>query len=248
MRLSLRALRQRWGIAAPRLAVTTHVAWYWRALGIVAVLSVSLVLAMWMYDAGRRIAGFDATAAEGELATLRHRVTVLEDELKGLRAGAASSESRLQIEKTAQGQLAKQLKAVEAENARLREDVSFFENLAARGTGEDKLAVSRFKVETDAMPGEFRYRVLVTQGGQKEREFNGRLQFVVNMQLGGREVAVVIPEDKAEEAAYRLTFKRFYRAEGSFRVDPKATVRSVQVRVIEAGTTQPRATQSYTLS
>jgi hypothetical protein len=98
------------------------------------------------------------------------------------------------------------------------------------------------------MPGEFRYRVLVTQGGQKEREFNGRLQFVVNMQLGGREVAVVIPEDKAEEAAYRLTFKRFYRAEGSFRVDPKATVRSVQVRVIEAGTTQPRATQSYTLS
>ena len=84
MRRSLRALRQRWGIAAPRLAVTTHVAWYWRALGIVAVLSVSLVLAMWMYDAGRRIAGFDATAAEGELATLRHRVTVLEDELKGV--------------------------------------------------------------------------------------------------------------------------------------------------------------------
>ena len=154
----------------------------------------------------------------------------------------------MQIEKTAQTQLVKQLKAVEAENARLREDVSFFEGLAARGITEDKLAVSRFKVEHDAMPGEYRYRVLVTQGGTKDREFSGRLQFVVNMQLGGREIAVVIPEDKSDEAAYKLNFKRFFRAEGSFRVDPKATVRSVQVRVIESGATQPRATQNYVLS
>ena len=247
MPFSFRALRHRWGIAAPKLAVIRHVAWYWRAAAVFAVLTLSLVLAMWMYDAGRRIGGFDATTAEGELATLRNRVAALEDELKRVRAVNASADSRMQIEKTAQTQLARQLKAVEAENARLREDVSFFEGLAARGITEDKLVVSRFKVEHDAMPGEFRYRVLVTQGG-KEREFNGRLQFVVNMQLGGRDVAVVIPEDKSEEAAYRLNFKRFFRAEGSFRVDPKATVRSVQVRVIESGGTQPRATLNYTLS
>lgn len=248
MPFSLRALRHRWGIAAPKLAVIPHVAWYWRAAVVVAILTVSLVLAMWMYDAGRRIGGFDATTAEGELSTLRNRVATLDDELKRLRASAQSADNRLQIEKTAQAQLAKQLKTVEAENARLREDVSFFEGLAARGVTEEKLAVSRFKVEQDAMPGEYRYRVLVTQGGPKEREFSGRLQFVVNMQLGGRDVAVVIPEEKSEEAAYRLNFKRFFRAEGSFRVDPKATVRSVQVRVIESGATQPRATQNYTLS
>ena len=248
MPFSFRALRHRWGIAAPKLAVIPHVAWYWRALGIVAVLSLSLVLAMWMYDAGRRIAGFDATTSEGELWTLRNRVEALEDELKRLRASAASADSRIQIEKAAHAQLVKQLKAVEAENARLREEVSFFEGLAARGITDDKVAVSRFKVEQDAIPGEYRYRVLVTQGGPRDREFNGRLQFVVTMQLGGREVAVVIPEDKSEEAAYRLNFKRFFRAEGSFRVDPKATVRSVQVRVIESGATQPRVTQSYTLS
>ena len=247
MPFSFRALRHRWGIAAPKLAVIPHVAWYWRAAAVFAVLTLSLVLAMWMYDAGRRIGGFDATTAEGELATLRNRVAALEDEIKRVRAVNASADSRMQIEKTAQTQLARQLKTVEAENARLREDVSFFEGLAARGVTEDKLVVSRFKVEHDAMPGEFRYRVLVTQGG-KEREFNGRLQFVVNMQLGGKDVAVVIPEEKSEEAAYRLNFKRFFRAEGSFRVDPKATVRSVQVRVIESGGTQPRATLNYTLS
>ena len=242
----LRAFRNRWGIAAPRLTVSAHVAWYWRVLGIIAVLTMSLVLAMGMYDAGRRLAGFDASTLEAEVATLRARVAALEEEAKNLRAVVASSESRMQIEKTAQAQLARQLKTVEAENARLREDIAFFENLA-RGTTGDKLTVSGFKVESDPKPGEYRYRVLVTQG-PKERDFSGRLELVVSMQLGGREVTLILPEENSDEAAYRLQFKRFYRAEGSFRVDPKATVRAVQVRVFEQGGGEPRATQSFTMS
>ena len=59
---------------------------------------------------------------------------------------------------------------------------------------------------------------------------------------------MVPPEEKSDDAAYRVRFKRFYRAEGSFRVDPKAKVRSVQVRLFEQGAAQPRATESYTLS
>ena len=41
------------------MTVKTHVAWYWRMLGLVAVLSCSFALAAWIYDAGRRFAGFD---------------------------------------------------------------------------------------------------------------------------------------------------------------------------------------------
>jgi septal ring factor EnvC (AmiA/AmiB activator) len=225
------------------MTVRTHVAWYWRALALVAILSISIALALWMYDAGRRFAGFDATAASEELATLHGRISQLEEEAKQLR----TVESRVQIEKTAQEQLAKQLKAVEAENARLREDLSFFENLAA-GRAEDKLAVSRFKVETEALPGEYRYRVLVTQGG-KDREFQGRLQLVVSMRQSGRDVTLVIPDEKAQEgAAYRIHFRRFFSTEGTFKVDPAATVKSVQVRVFEQGVDQPRATQSFNLT
>jgi hypothetical protein len=243
MPFSLRALRHRWGIAAPRMTVRTHVAWYWHALGLVAILSISITLALWMYDAGRRFAGFDATAASEELATLHGRIVQLEEEARQLR----SVESRVQIEKTAQEQLVKQLKTVEAENARLREDLAFFENLAA-GRAEDKLAVSRFKVESDAVPGEYRYRVLVTQGG-KDREFLGRLQLVVSVRQAGRDVTLVIPDEKAQEsAAYRVQFRRFFSTEGTFKVDPAAIVRSVQVRVFEQGIGQPRATQSFNLS
>jgi hypothetical protein len=243
MPFSLRALRHRWGIAAPKMTVRTHVAWYWHALGLVAILSISITLALWMYDAGRRFAGFDATAASAELATLRGHIAQLEEEAKQLRA----AESRVQIEKTAREQLQRDLKAIEAENARLREDLAFFENLAA-GRAEDKVAVSRFKVEANAVPGEYRYRVLVTQGG-KDREFLGRLQLVVSMRQGGRDVTLVIPDEKAQEsAAYRVQFRRFFSTEGTFKVDPAATVKSVQVRVFEQGGGQPRATQSFSLT
>jgi cell division protein FtsB len=247
MPFSFRALRHRWGIAARRMTVRTHVAWYWRALGLVAVLSISLTLALWMYDAGRRFAGFDATAASEELATLHGRVNQLEEEARQLRSTMASSESRVQIEKTAQEQLVKQLKSVEAENARLREDLAFFENLAA-GRAEDKLAVPRFKVESDALPGEYRFRVLVTQGG-KDRDFNGRIQLVVSLRQGGRDTTLTIPDERAPETtAYRIHFRRFYSTEGTFRVDPSAVVKSVQVRVYEQGVAQPRATQSFNLT
>lgn len=247
MPFSIRALRHRWGIAARRMTVRAHVAWYWRALGLVAVLSISLTLALWMYDAGRRFAGFDATAASEELASLHGRINQLEEEAKRLRSTMSSNESRVQIERTAQEQLVKQLKNVEAENARLREDLAFFENLAA-GRAEDRLAVSRFKVESDALPGEYRFRVLVTQGG-KDREFNGRLQLVVSMRQGGRDATVTIPDERAPEtAAYRIQFRRFYSTEGTFRVDPAAVVRSVQVRVYEQGAGQPRATLSFNLT
>jgi len=52
-------LRQRFGIAAPKVSVRTHVPWYLRWLGFAVMLAFSAALAAWMYDAGRRFAGFD---------------------------------------------------------------------------------------------------------------------------------------------------------------------------------------------
>ena len=45
--------------SASEVAVRTHVAWYYGLLQSFAMLSVSLALAAWIYDAGRNIAGFD---------------------------------------------------------------------------------------------------------------------------------------------------------------------------------------------
>ena len=248
MRRFLRRLRSnRFGVAARRLTVRPHVAWYWRALGAVALLSISFAAGMWIYDEGRRFAGFDAYRANSELETLRSRVARLEEDATRLRGLAATGESSLKIERTMLEQLTQQVKQLEAENGRLREDLAFFDNLSAKARTDDRVTVYRFKVEHDLVPGEYRYWLLVTQGGERDREFQGRLQFVVSYRHGGKDGVLTLPDDRPEGgSSYRIAFKRFYRAEGSFRMDPGAQVRGVQVRVFEQGAAQqPRASQSF---
>jgi hypothetical protein len=243
----LKKFRRRFGISAPRMTVQTHVAWYWRMLGLVAVLSFSLALAAWMYDAGRRFAGFDLGAVELELSQLRERVGKLAKEAAALRASVNSSESKLQIERTAQTQLAKQVKALEEENARLKEDLAFFENLIPGERRDNTLLINRFRVDSGALPGEFRYRLLLLQGGRRDKPFQGNLQLLVTLQGADKDVIITLPEEGAAQA-YKISFKYFQRVEGTFRVAPDATVKMVRVRIFEAGSTQVRATQSFNLS
>ena len=242
----LKRFRGRFGISAPKMTVRTHVAWYWRWLGMVATLALSLVIAAWLYDAGRRFAGFDRSEVEQELAQLRESVIRLEAEAKRLRSIADASESRLKIEQSAQAQLSAQVRTLEEQNTRLKEDLAFFENLTPAG---DKLSIHRFKVEADAIPGEYRYRLLVLQGGRRDREFNGSLQLVIGVRENGRDGMIILPDQaSAGNPAYRLQFKYFQRVEGTFKVPPKAKVVTVQARVMEQGSDQARTSESFSMS
>ena len=242
----IKRIRGRFGISAPKMTVRTHVAWHWRWLGMVAAVAVSLVIAAWLYDAGRRFAGFDRSESEQELSQLRANAARLEEETRRLRAIADASESRLKIEQSAQAQLGAQAKALEEQNTRLKEDLAFFENLTP---AVDRLSIHRFKVDPDALPGEYRYRLLVLQGGKRDREFQGSLQLVVSLQANGRDATILIPDQaSASDSAYRLQFKYFQRVEGTFRIPAKAKVLSVQARVLEHGSDQARASQNLSLS
>jgi len=243
-------LRQRFGIAAPRVAIHSHIPWYWRWLGVSVLIAVSAASAAWIYDAGRRYAGFDSTEALEELGGLKTDLGEARAELERLRAIANAADSRVSIERTAQQRLAQQIRALEQDNARLREELATFESmLSSEARAVPALAVHRFKVEADVLPGEYRYRMLlVTPAARRERDFNGRLELVVNLTEGGQSAMMSIPEPAdAGASAFRLSFKYFRRVEGTFRISPKARVESVQVRVYETGSSQPRATQTTSL-
>jgi hypothetical protein len=171
-------------------------------------------------------------------------------ELEGLRAVANASDSRLSIERTAQQKLAQQIRSLEQDNARVREELATFESmLTSEARTGHAPAIYRFKVEPDVLPGEYRYRLLlVTPSSRRERDFNGRLELVVSLQEGGQNAMMSFPEQAdANAAAFRLAFKYFRRVEGTFRVNPKAKVESVQVRVYETGSSQPRAIHTVAL-
>ncbi len=243
-------LRQRFGIAAPRVAIHSHIPWYWRWVGIAILLGVSAASAAWIYDAGRRFAGFDSSIVQDELSIVKRSLEETRAELERLRAVANAADSRVSIERTAQQNLAQQIRLLEQENARLKEELATFESmLSSEARNAQALTVHRFKVEPDLLPGEYRYRLLLlTPSTRRERDFHGRLELVVNLTEAGRSAIMSFPEQAdAGAAAFKLGFRYFQRVEGTFRVSPKAKVESVQVRVYEVGSTQPRATHLVTL-
>ena len=177
-------------------------------------------------------------------------LTKLRDELERLRAVSNSADTKVSIERTAQQKLAQQIKGLEQENARVREELAIFESMLSSETASAApLSVLRFKVEPDVLPGEYRYRVLLLASGPRRgKDFQGRLEMVVSLTEGGRGAMITLPgpgeTEASAAAAFRLAFKHFQRIDGIFRVSPKAKVSSVQLRVYEAGTAEPKVTRS----
>jgi hypothetical protein len=104
-------------------------------------------------------------------------------------------------------------------------------------------------VQEDAMPGEYRYRLLLVRTGKQGGEFQGRLQFVINLVQDEQRVVLTLPlENDTSNREYQLNFKSFQRIEGTFKVSPDAVVRSLQVRVFENGSNAPRLTHTVNVS
>lgn len=244
----LRQIRRRFGIAAPQMTVRTHLAWYWRWLLICVFGALTVVLAAWMYDAGRRYAGFDQSEVQDELGQLRAAVAKLEAENARLRSLTDAADAKLRMEQSAQTQLAGQLKQFELQNTRLKEDLAFFEGLGPGSQRGERVSIHRFTVQAGAQPGEFRYRLLVLQGGRRDQAFQGRLQLLGEVQDKGRSAMIPLTgEGLAENGAQALNFKFFQRLEGVFRAPPGGRLRGVQARIFENGSNEPRTTQSAAL-
>lgn len=244
--MTLRRLRSRFGISAPRVAIRTHLPWYWRALSVILLAGASLALAGWIYDAGQRFAGFHQGASEQEIATMRERISKLESDLESARKVANASESRLRIESTSLEQLSLQIKTLEEENTRFKSDLAIFENLAGGQTGNTGLAISRLQI-LPIGEGQYRYRLLVAQiGDKKDKEFNGMVQLIATVQRGKETAMIQFPAAGDPAASqYQVNFRYFRRLEGTFKVAGEAKVQRVEARLIQDGAV--RASQSVAL-
>lgn len=229
------------------MAVRPALPWHWQVAGVAAAAAlvgivVFLVLRTW--SAG-------PADTEAELSALRARAGAQAVELGELRARAAQNERQLQIERAAAADLARQVKALTFDNAALKEDLAFFQSLMAAGKADDQpgLTINRFRLKPQAVAGEFRYQMLLVQSGPRLKEFDGRLEFVLDVLHEGRKLVLVLPAEGDTEAGdYRLSFKFFQRVEGTFKLAPGSVLKAMQVRVFENGVRAPRLTQSLNVS
>jgi hypothetical protein len=231
------------------MAVRTHIAWYWRWLGYFALGTLVFGVGWTTYDYGMELAGFRQSEAARALARLNEEIGRREAQIAELRTQVATAERQMQIERATYGDLARQVKTLSEENSTLKEDLAFFQSLMASGGKEGALTVNRFRVQPESLPGEYRYRLLLVQTGQRVKEFHGSLQFVLNLEQSDRKLVVTLPaEGEKNVKDYQVNFKFFHRVEGTFRVPPGATVKNLQLRVFENGSVAPKLSQTVSVS
>jgi hypothetical protein len=235
----LRRVRSRFGMSAPRVTVRAHIPWYLRLFVAIILLFVAIMLVSLVYVVGGRYSGYDKTIAEQELSSLRNRVETLETEAEHLRGISSGSEASLQIERTAQQKLGEQVKRLEAENGRLREDLAAFESLATGETKNEAVSIRRLQVVFDSVAGgAYRYRfLLVAPVSRPDREFKGQLQLVATVQQDGKTVIVNIPDAAMSDSQkFQVRFKYFRRIEDSFTLPAHAVLKKLEVRLMQGET------------
>jgi hypothetical protein len=245
----LRRLKKSFGATAPRVAIRPHVPWHLRGVAMAALICLAALGGWWLYDAGRRFAGFDKAQTGEDMARLGGLSERLRRENEELKGQLAATESQLQIERAAHEDLGRQVKALGDEITRLKEDLAFFQNLIPSTGKEGGIQVHRFRVERDKTPGEYRYGLLLVQPGQRVKEFQGSLQLVVNIQHNGMRQALTLPEDSGKfPRGQNVNFKYYHRVEGRFKVAPDAVVESLQLRLFPAGAAEALVTETAKIS
>lgn len=235
---------RRLSISAPKMTVRSQLPWPMRFVFWVFVLGLAGAIALWAYDLGRSFAGFGPNVS-AQLSVMEQRVKQLELERERLSSLVSAAESEISIERAALNPLRAQIKSLEADNTRLKEDLTFFEGLLPANTGSQGISIRRIALEPLAA-NQVRYRMLVMQGGGSKQEFHGELQLAVSAFQEGKNVMIAFPKEKSGDSErYKLNFKHYQRLEGVLVLPEGATAKSLQARVLEKGLV--RAQQSASL-
>jgi len=244
----IRSLKRKFGISAPRVAVRPQIPGYVRWLAITILAGLAMGLSWGMYDAGRKFAGFDKNETDYELERLSQANVRLQRENDELSMKIASLDRQTQMDLVAREDITKQVKVLEGENVRLKEELAFFQNLGSTtGKTEQRVSINGLKLERGQLPGEYRYSLLLVQGGQRQKEFQGKLELAVNFQQNGKKMIMHLASESSSRG-FDVRFKFYQRVERSFTMPLDAIVESVQIKVFESGMAQARLTQTVNLS
>ena len=213
------------------MTIRSQLAWYWRWLLTLLMMAAVGGIVWWLVQNSYRITGFDFEEAKRQMATLTEDNRTLKKDLETAKSSLTERERQLQIEHASQTELARTVAQLQEENSALKEDLGFLRNIMSSGATPEGIGVSNLKIEADARPQEYRYRMLLTQGGQRKQDFKGRLQMVARIEQKTGPAGQTTMNALDPEA--NLEFRFYQKVEGRFRVPDGVVVKSVEVRVMQ---------------
>lgn len=231
MRGIVRNIKRHYGATAKRVAVRSQRPWYWRWVLPAVLISLGYLLAYWQFTGGSKQA-----------------MQILRQENQLLRINAVRSERKLQVARAAQTNLAQELKVLQDESMRLKEDVAFYKNILSDNADEGELKFHSFRLSKTADPRRYNYYILLTHSpGRNKKAMQGQIQFTLITSQGAKTALMVLPKDGAESPNIKVDFKYYQRLEGSVRVAEAANGADVVAEFVKDDGSQSRISQKATL-
>jgi hypothetical protein len=244
--LRRKLMLRRMSISAPTLSIGAKMPWWLRLLALFFGLALAAAAGVWLYEQGSSFAGFNKDNIQKELERLRSENKTLQDDRERLTKSSITAESSLLIEKATAKQIATQSKALEAENAQLKEDLRFFESLLPATGGVDTISVRNLRGQLDLANNQLIVRLLVMQGGKQVNNFTGLVQVSAAGTLDGKPAVWNYPvAGGGNESLGKLNFSRYQRVELNIPLAASpvrvATLKNLQVKVVQGSTVRAQA-------
>ena len=247
----------------PKMTIRTHIPWPFRI--VVALVALAGAMAIGAWWAGGESTRSQRQQDRAELVALRDENRALHAERDRLAAASSTTDSKRLMERSTLKELGDQIVRLESDNAKLKEDVAFFEAATterrSQAPASAGIAIRRFQVTQDAAAHTARYRILVTQNSKANRDFSGELQLVVTIAQGGKTANITVPDFSLPAGArnagpggvsidgdatqFQVAFRSYQRMEGSLRIPAEASLKAVHAKILERGVV--RAQQTVTL-
>jgi len=228
-----RRLRGSFGIGSSRMAIRSQLAWYWRWLLNVLLMALVGTVVWWLVQNSYRITGSDIEEVRQHITRLTEEDRTMRAELEATKSALAERDRQLQIERASQSELARTVAQLQDENASVKEDLGFLRNIMNSGATPEGIGVSNLKIEKDGKPNEYRYRMVLTQGGQRKQDVKGKVQIAAHVaQDGVARASLTYPEPTAAEGAGAVEFRFYQKVEGRFSIPQGSTLKSADVRIL----------------
>lgn len=228
MKSVIRSIKRHFGVTARHVAVRSRRPWYWRLLLTGLLILSGYLFAYWQFLGG----GFKA----GSMQSLRQQN-------QSLRANIVRAERQLQIERSAQSNLAKEFSTLQDESMRLKEDIAFYKNVLNDNSSIAELKFYNFRLSKGTEPNRYNYYILLAQSGRHNNAVQGQLHFTLNSAQG--EKTVLLP--LGATAAPKINFKYYQQLEGSLTVAVPAMGATIEASFTENGASQAKISQKVDL-
>lgn len=195
-----------------------------------SVLVACAAFAVWGPQ-GNMIQGLFSTQ---EIALLTEQVIELRAKTADLEDEVSRSNELIKLDKEARSTLNLLITNLESENAKLKEDLAFFEGFIP-GSLQGGISLKRLQVTKDTFPGQYRYKALVIQGSERP-EVNLDVQVLIKVLSKGQSSVIVLPgSGDLNDPQFKIKLTRFSRVSGMFSLPEDSKPQSVEMRILEAG-------------